>query len=60
MELGYGVLISDSGSSLEGEKKALSSFFRNRVDAVLWEAPACTCQLPFWSAFVCRADGGDR
>ena len=29
-ELGYGVLISDSGSSLEGEKKALSSFFRNR------------------------------
>lgn len=37
-ELGYGVLISDSGSSLEGEKKALSSFFRNRVDAVLWEA----------------------
>lgn len=37
-ELGYGVLISDSGSSLEGEKKALSSFFRSRVDAVLWEA----------------------
>lgn len=37
-ELGYGVLLSDSGSTLEGEKKALSSFFRSRVDAVLWEA----------------------
>lgn len=37
-ELGYRILIADAGSSLEGELKALASFCKNRVDAVLWEA----------------------
>lgn len=36
-ELGYGILISDLASSPENELKALSSFCKNRVDAVLWE-----------------------
>lgn len=37
-ELGYGILIADSCSSPEGELRALASFCKNRVDAVLWEA----------------------
>lgn len=37
-ELGYGILIADSGSNPEGELKALASFCKNRVDGVLWEA----------------------
>lgn len=36
-ELGYGILIGDLASSPENELKALSSFCKNRVDAVLWE-----------------------
>ena len=37
-ELGYGILIADSGSNPEGELKALASFCKNRVNGVLWEA----------------------
>ena len=36
--LGYQIVLADSDDDLETEKKALSGFCKNKVDAVLWEA----------------------